>query len=322
MDIFDVDDRIVDDFAQRDHQPGEDHRVQRRAEGRERENRRDERERNRERADERGPRIEQEDAEDEDDENATDEQRMREIIDSAVDERGRAENGRVDLDAGEAGFQIFECGVDFRRHIAGVGVGLFFDDQQEAGAAVDDRIADRRRVTEADVGDGSEPRRRVADEGDGGSREVGRLADVGPVPHGEPLIGLVDVAAGIDGGRVLGRFQNLVERDAGGVQMFGVHEDLVLFVPLAPYGDVGDTGDSHQARADRPEGEHGEVLLVQRVRRNADFHNAGKRRQRLQNHGGAGDDRQTDRFRGDAFLNVLPGFVNVGPLFEEKHDGR
>ena len=102
-DIFDVDNGIVDDRAERDHQPGQHHRVDRRPSGVEHEDRGHERQRNRHDADQRGPPVQEEDAEDEHDEKGPEDQRRRQMMDRLLDEARRSEDGGVDLHAGQPG---------------------------------------------------------------------------------------------------------------------------------------------------------------------------------------------------------------------------
>ena len=56
----------------------------------------------------------------------------------ALDEGRRPEQARVDVDAGQTGLQGDECLLDAAGHLEGVGVGELLDDEEQAGAVVDD----------------------------------------------------------------------------------------------------------------------------------------------------------------------------------------
>ncbi len=180
-DVLDVDDRVVDDHPERDHEPREDHHVDRLAPRVEDQSGGDERQRDRDDADQRRPPLEEERAEDEDDEQRPDQQRDREVVDRRVDEVGGAEDVGVELDAGKARLHL----VDRRLHTVGdverVPPRVLLDDQQQAGTAVDDCVAGerhacRRRPSPRRPGEPSwpPPRRSQPERGRSASRSAGR----------------------------------------------------------------------------------------------------------------------------------------------------
>ena len=67
-----------------------------------------------------------------------DHQRQGDVADRCVDERRRAEHGRVDVDAGQAGLHRGERRLHVARHLEGVGVRELLDDQDEPVAVLDD----------------------------------------------------------------------------------------------------------------------------------------------------------------------------------------
>ena len=67
----------------------------------------------------------------------------------------------IDGDAGQRRLQIIERAFDVARDLQRVRAELFLDDQQQAGAVVDDGIADRLRKSLDDGGDVADSQRRA-----------------------------------------------------------------------------------------------------------------------------------------------------------------
>jgi hypothetical protein len=88
-DVLDVDDGVVDDLADGDHQAGQDHRIDRAAEGDEHDGAGQHRERDRQRADERRPPVGQKRDEDGQHQETADAHRAREVQERLLDERRR-----------------------------------------------------------------------------------------------------------------------------------------------------------------------------------------------------------------------------------------
>ena len=71
---------------------------------------------------------------------------LREVVERDLDEGRRPEDRGVDLDARQAGPQLLERLLDAAGHLERVGPRELLDDQQQARAVVDDRVADQRLV--------------------------------------------------------------------------------------------------------------------------------------------------------------------------------
>ena len=213
-DVLDVDDRVVNHLAHRDHQARDDHRVERRTHGRQDQCRGDQRQRNRRQADHGRAPVKEKRQQDDDHQHAADDHRLGEIFQRPLDERRRAEDGRVDVDPLQPGLQVFDRFFDLLGDFERIAGRLFFDDQQQSFAVVDHGIADRRRKADLDLGDIAQPQRSTVAKGDGGLGEVFGLFDGREVADGDSLIGHVDEAAAGDGRRVGDRLDHRVERHA------------------------------------------------------------------------------------------------------------
>ena len=82
---------------------------------------------------------------------------------------------------------------------------MLLDDQHQAGAVVDDRIADRRGEAVDHAGDVAEADRCFAALLDDRLREIGRGLDRARLLHGEALRCRIDEAAPADQHRIAGR---------------------------------------------------------------------------------------------------------------------
>jgi hypothetical protein len=102
-DVFDVDDRVVDERADRDRHAAEGHGVERGAERVEHEHGDDERERDGERGDEGRPAAEEEEADDEHDEQRAVAERVGDVVDAGRDEVGLPKQAARELDVGGQG---------------------------------------------------------------------------------------------------------------------------------------------------------------------------------------------------------------------------
>ena len=95
--LFAVNNRVVDDDGQGDHEAGQDHRVERRARELENDHGGDERQRNRDDADERAAPVEEERAQHDGEQDHPDGHRERNVPDGALHVGGEAKDARVDL---------------------------------------------------------------------------------------------------------------------------------------------------------------------------------------------------------------------------------
>ena len=143
-DVLDVDDGVVDDDSDGDHESGQDHGVDGCAAHVEYEGAGDQRQRDGDDADQRGPPLEEKRAEHHDHEQAPDQQGGGAILERQLDEgRGPKDLG-VDLDPGKTGLQRRQGLVHTARHVQGVGPRQLLDDHHEARTTVDDRVPDHR----------------------------------------------------------------------------------------------------------------------------------------------------------------------------------
>ena len=187
---------------------------------------RDQRERNRQDADQRDAPLEEEQRQNHDDENRSEDERPRQVVDRVLDEGGWSEDRRVDLDARQARLEVFQRGLDAAGDLERVGPGELLDDKHQSPAAVDHRVADEQLVVDLDVGEVSELH------GLGPGPCQGDLAELlcrhhrRNVADAEPLVGGVDEAPRSDHGpvrpgdevgdieSVRRAFENLVDADA------------------------------------------------------------------------------------------------------------
>ncbi len=140
------------------------------------------------------------------------------------------------------GRSVVERLLDAAGHLERVRPRLLLDDQQQARAVVDDRVADRRRVPPRHSADVAERERRavgLAAVVHGHPGHVGRPHDRQHVVDGEPLVGRVDEAAHpvLGGVGVLQQAEvervgrdrlGIVERHPVGAQPLGVDQHLQL----------------------------------------------------------------------------------------------
>jgi hypothetical protein len=327
-------DRVADDDRHRHGQPREGDRVHRRAEQLQHERARDERQRPGEQARQDGPPAHEQGGQGEREQRGPDDDREREVADRVLDEARGPEDVRVGPHAGQTGPQVVERRLDAARDGERVGARQLLDDEHEAAAAVDDRVADQRLmvlddlrdVAQAQVGAGVLDR----DVRQGGRRRQ-------PVEHVADLQALgrrLDEAAGSRGRRlqererrdelgVARRRDDLVERDVLLAQAPRVDLHLQLLIALTPDRDVRDAADAEQPRPDRPASE--DALLDRRERAGAvgqpDHQHAARRRRRVQHQRRLGHVGQRVRLR-QALLDEGAPLVEVRARLEDQDDRR
>ena len=146
-------------------------------------------------------------------------------------------------------------------------------DEQEAGAAADDRVADRAAAWPS-LTFATSPMRT----GWPLPRSIGTFARSFSLlerqhgPDAEPLVRGVDPPAGADRvpevrvpqqarvERLRGRVHDLVERHVPGRHPRRVHVHVLLLEALAPDRDVHDAGHAQEARPDLPVGDRRQLL--------------------------------------------------------------
>ena len=110
----------------------------------EHEQRRDQRQRDRHEADQRHPPLEQKGDQNQHHENGADQERHREVVDRQLDERRRPEDLVIDLDIRKTGPQLGERRFHSPGDLQRIGPGKLLDDEHQAGAVVDDGVADEQ----------------------------------------------------------------------------------------------------------------------------------------------------------------------------------
>jgi hypothetical protein len=282
-DVLDVDDRVVDDDPDRDHEPGQDHRVDGGAGEEQDEPGGREREWDGHQTDQRRPPLEQEGQQDEEDEQGADQQGAREVAQSELDEIGRPEDRRVDLDPLQARSQLVERILDATRDIEGVRPRELLDDEHQARTVVDDGVPDERLMVLDQIGDIGQADLAAVAPDQVHMGEVTRRQDRRHVADGQSLVGGVDEAAlGDDGSarelqdpdvECLGdSLHDLLEGDLVLGEPSGLHLDLQHLQALAPDRDVRHPRDAQQAGPDLPVGRHRHVDERDAVGREADLH--------------------------------------------------
>ena len=295
-DVLNVDDRVVDHDAERDHEPGQHHDVDRVASHVEDEPGSDQRKRNGGHADERRPPLEEERAEDEDDEEGADDERPRQVVDRLVDEVRGPEDLRVDDDVGQPGLHFRERLLDAIRDVERVSPRIFLHDEQQTRPVVDHRVACERHVPLGHVGDLAKADALAVGPLDRHGGQVGRGDDGEDVLDRDALIRGVDESARADDGsgrepeetgveRVGRRLHDLFQRHVVGLHPPRIGQHVQLLQVLAPEGDVRDAGDAQETRPDLPVGDRRELREGERLRRDADLHHPARRRRRRHDEG-------------------------------------
>jgi len=178
---------------------------------------------------------------------------------------------------GQTGLQFVERLLDPGGDIEGVSPGLLLDDEEDAVAVIDDRVADQGGVADLDLRDIAEADGGTVAELDHGAGEILRRGDEGELVDGKTQVGRVDESARTDDCGIASRFGDCVEGDTGGAKFLGINEHLKLLVALAPDGYVGHARHGHEAGSHRPEGDLAEFHLVQRVRAETDLQDPAQR---------------------------------------------
>src|SRR4030095_3012511 len=160
MNIFDVDDRIIHDDADRDDEAGEYHRVESGSQGIQDNSGGEQGEWNGNGADQCRPPLEKECDEDTHDQEAPEQEGVIQVRQRTLDEGGRAKDGGIDLKAWEARLQRVERGFHLISDGPGVSPRLLLDDEQQTWSVVDHRVTDRHRMADAYFGNIAEPNRR------------------------------------------------------------------------------------------------------------------------------------------------------------------
>ena len=332
-DVLDVDDGIVHDDADGDHEAGQDHGVDGGATHVQDEGAGHQGQRDGHHTDERRPPLVQEGAEHHDHEHAADEQRGREIVERHLDEGRGPEDLGVDLDSLQTWLERLERLVYASRHVQRIGPGQLLDDHHEAGAAIDDRVADHRPGLPLHLGDITKEHGLALVNVDRYFGQIGRFDDGQDVAESQSLIRGIDEPLGLEL-RVLrigqrrelqgfaDRLLDVIERNVVGAQLIRIDEHREQLDPLAPDRNVGHARYLQQAKLDRPVGDHRKVHEAVLFRRDPDLHRPAGRRQGLEHDRRAGREGQgTDR-QLETLLHQLPGMQDIGSHLEDEADRR
>ena len=290
-DVFDIDDGIIHHRAERNHEAGQHHGVDRGTHEVQRQPGRHERQRHCDDADQRHPPFVQERAEDQQDQDRADDDRHDQVMDRHLDEGRRPEDGGVDVHPRKPRPQIGQHFFHAARHVERVGPRQLLDDHHQTGTVVDDRVADHRPGVVGDVGDIAQPWRVSPPLVLHGDRHVGQVLGRehrGIEMNHQPLVRRVQHAVDPrfrSGGipeqpevqRLRGRFHDLIERDVVGAHQARIDLHLQRLDAVAPHRDVGHAGYGHQAELDRPVRDHRQVHHVEGLRREPDLHDAAGR---------------------------------------------
>ena len=221
-----------------------------------------------------------------------------------------------------------------RGDLEGVGAAELLDDQHDARAVVDDRVADQRpvvdRATSADVGqshDLARPARRPAPgASSSGSGDRLDVADVEPLSvASRRSLRCPTTAPSEYWSRPASRASAAAsitcsEGDVVWAQLRRVDLDVPLREPLAPDGDLGNAGHAQQPRADLPVGDRGQSIRFTVVGRQPDLHDPARRRQRRHHERRARPGRQGGGHLRHPLGHELPGAQLVGAAVEDERD--
>ena len=311
-DILHVHDGVIDDHADGHRESAQRHGTDAHASDAEDDDRDGERQGNGCQGDEDGAEVQQKEEQDHGHHDRAIAERLAEIADGVLDEVALTEED-LGLDSGrERGLQFVQGGFDFPGEGERVGAGRLVDAEDDAGTAVDARVAAHGLDGFHHGGDIADENRTAADRADDGAGDVFRPRGHGEVPHHDfPGTGLEVAAGGAAGGRRDGRME-LLERDAEGGEPLRIGLDLKLPDAPADGQDLGNAADALQAAPDGPVGEgaqlpwsHRAVLAAEPDEEDLAHERGDGRHARLRLR------RQCGKGSLQPFLHELAGTVNV-----------
>jgi hypothetical protein len=248
--IFHVDDRVVDERADRDRHAAERHRIDRRTEPAQHQDRRRQRQRHRRQRDPGGAKVGEEQHDDEDDEHAAVTQRFDHVADRHFDEVGLPEDAPIDGDPAKFLLQRIELAIEPRGDLDRVRSRLLLDPDDHRRFAAPRTLAAFQRGRFAHVGHVAHQHRSRAAQADDA------VADFIDTP-GPPdrLQHILLRTLGVDtGGRVLARaahrVQQLRQGDVVGAQRLWMRNDLELPLGAPDRCHLRDAGHRQQPAPD------------------------------------------------------------------------
>ena len=201
-DVFDVDDGVVDDLADRDGEAAEGHCVQRHAEAVQDDDGGEKRQRDRDARYRRRPDVEEKQEKDDDHEDAAQQERVADALRRDVDEGRRPEKRRIKLYAlrFKRGLQRRERVLHAPRDLLRVRAELRRDNEDDAGLAHDRRAADRRLRRIGDRGDVRQYDACGAAGRDDGASDRRRRHRLSVAVKDDALVGRIEKAGAADRG--------------------------------------------------------------------------------------------------------------------------
>ena len=207
------------------------------------------------------------------------------------------------------------------------------DDEQQAGAAIDDGVADQRLRRVDDLRQVADAQLAPAALRNRDLREGVRRADRRDAARADALVGGLEEPARADHRarrelqqpgveRLGGDLHDLVERDLLVAQPAGPDLDVHVLEPLAPDRDVRDAGHAEQARADLPVRRHRQVHQADGLRRQADLHDPARGRDGLHHERRRRPRRKRRRDGVEVLLDELARLAEVRAALEQQRDVR
>ena len=198
-------------------------------------------------------------------------ERGAEVVDRALDEGRRPEDGGVDLHARQPWLHLLDCRLDAGSDVERVGPWQLLDDEHQALAAIDDCVTEQRLVIDQHVCDiAQDDYCAVVVDRDRHFGQFVRTSDGKSVLDVQTLGRRLDPPSRTDeptGGepqqprvqRVGRGIHHLVERDVVRLHALGIYLYLKHLDPLTPDWHVGHAGHSEQPGSHLPVGDHRHV---------------------------------------------------------------
>ena len=322
--ILHVHDRVIDDFAQRDRQSAEGHRIQRSPASQQHEDRPQQRERDRRQADEHHAPVVQEGDQNDGHEHAAEHQGRTEIADRSLNERGLTKQGGMQRDTRrERGLKFLQRRLDRCRDRQRVEIRLFVNDEQYATTAIDCRTPHAIGGTETHIGHMPQRQRDAVANRDRHRRQIVRSFQPRALPNRQTLIGRLDETRAPEARRTARRRQHFVQSDAVLLQAIRRDEDLILLHIAAEDLDVRHAGHGLQSTPERPVRQRSQLLAGHFVVGRQSHHQQAARRGREGHQARRlGDLGKLLPHLGQPLAHELSRGEDVRPLLEDRRHDR
>lgn len=259
-DVFEHDNRVVNDHAGRKRQTAERHHVQGQVQLAHEEERGDQRNRQRQGDDERAPGVAEEKEDDQDREHAAEQRIELDLVERVLDE-DRLVLDRAQLCAGRQRIlQLVELRLHRRRDVHGVAVAFLVDRQLDRLAPVDAHDAFALLEPLAHFGDVLQLHRHTAVDLDQQLAHFVERLELVDRAHEETLAAFLDAAAGGIHVFVLQARNDVVDVDTEPREFLLVDRDVDLVLEAATDLDCGDTRDRFDALLQIVVGEAAKLL--------------------------------------------------------------